>query len=114
MTALFVGAWAILRTPVPEIDSPTADRLSATIDRWCEQFPNSVVPPEEWTEEVKQLRPHSVRVTPDGVYIERGSCFVESWGVFVHRTGSELRLSGGTDPSYRLLRGRVYWYEVKG
>lgn len=112
--ALLVVAWVALFPLVPAIDPPTADRLSAAADRWCEQSADRVVPPDEWPEEVRQLRPQYVWVTQDGVYIERGSFFVGSWGVFVLRTGSSLQPGRGTDPSYRALCSRVYWYEIKG
>jgi hypothetical protein len=114
LAAVIAVAWAALRTSIPTIDQPTADLLSATADRWCEQWPDRKVLSDEWPMEVRQLCPQSVWVTPDGVYIKRGSRFVEEWGVFVHRSGSALKPSGGIDPSYRPLRGRVYWYEVKG
>ena len=114
LAAVLLVVWGTSRSSVPAVDPLTADRLVATADQWCEQFPEQDIPSENWSEEVRQLRPHSVRVTPDGVYIERGSFIVEEWGVFIHRTGSTLRPSAGTDPSFRPLQGRIYWYEIKG
>lgn len=107
-------AWVALRPSVPVIDPLAADRLVTAADQWCEQFPDQDIPSANWPEEVQQLRPQSVRVTPDGVYVERGAFFVEEWGVFIHRTGSTLRPSADTDPSIRPLQGRVYWYRIKG
>jgi hypothetical protein len=114
VTVVSIAVWAILRSRVPDIDPLTADELSATADQLCEQLPNRIVPPDQWPIAVRKLYPHSVLVSPDGVYIERGSWFVESWGVFVLRSRSAFRPTSDTDPCYHLLRGRVYWYEVKG
>jgi hypothetical protein len=114
VVAAVVVAWASFRTTVPVIDQLTADRLLSTADKWCKQSPSRKIPPNEWTKEVRHLRPQSVWTTPDGVYIERGSRFVESWGVFVHRSRSTFRPSPGTDPGFRPIQGRVYWYEIKG
>lgn len=111
---VFVAAWAVFHSPVPDIDPTTADELAATTDTWCEQLPDRTIPPNEWPDAVRQLRPQAVRVTPEGVYLERGSLFVQSWGVFVLRSGTAFRPATDTDPSYHLLRGRLYWYEVKG
>src|SRR5262245_23530060 len=69
LAVLALAAWAVFRSPVPAIDLPTADRLSATADWWCEQSPDRTVPPDEWPPEVRQLRPEAVQVIPDGVYI---------------------------------------------
>ena len=114
LTVIVVGSWAVLRSPVPDIDPPAADLLSAEADRWCNESPNRAIPQPEWPVKVQKLRPRTVRVTSDGLYIERGSRFMESWGILVLRTGSTFEPAEGNDPSYRLLRGRVYWYEVKG
>ena len=114
VAVVFVAAWAVFRPQVPTIDPLTADELSAAADQWCEKLPNRTVPSDQWSTAVRQLCPQAVRVTADGVYIERGSRFVESWGVFILRSRSALRPSTDTDPSYHQLRGRVYWYEVKG
>lgn len=105
--------WVAFGSAVPEIDESTADRLAATADGWCTAAVREV-PPGEWTVEVQQLRPQAVKVTPDGVYIEQRTRFAESQGVFVLRSGSTFQPANGTDPSFRPLRGRVYWYEVKG
>ena len=114
VVAVLVAVWVLLPTSLPTIDPPTAEALSVTTDRWCEQPADRGIPPEEWPDEVQRLRPQSVRVSPDGVYIQQGSWLVEEWGVFIHRTGSNFRPSQGTDPSHRPLQGRVYWYEIKG
>ena len=114
LAAVPLVAWVVSRSSVPAVDPLTADRLVATADQWCEQFPEQDIPAEIWSEEVRQLRPQSVRVTPDGVYVEQGSFFVQAWGVFILRTGATPQPSASTDPSYRPLQGRVFWYENKG
>jgi hypothetical protein len=108
------AAWFVLRSPVPWIDAATADRLAAITDKWCERGSIGKVPPDQWPAEVRRVRPRSVRLTADGLSIELGSRFVESWGLFILRSDSPFQATRTTDPSYRLLQGRVYWYEVKG
>ena len=114
VTMAVLAAGYVLRSPVPRIDAATAARLSAFADRWVQPDGDSQIAPDSWPEEVRRLRPQSVRLTADGMYIELGSRFVESWGLFILRTGSSFQPSRGTDPSYRLLEGPVYWYEIKG
>lgn len=114
VTGVLVAAWAVYRSQVPNIDALTADELAAATDQWCELLPNGNVPAEQWPTAVRKLCPQAVRVTPDGVYIERGSRFVESWGIFILRSRSAFQPSTDTDPSYHRLRDRVFWYEVKG
>ena len=111
---LLLAAGYFLWSPVPRIDAATAANLSAFADRWVQPAGNSQIAPDSWPAEVRRLRPRSVRLTADGMYIELGSRFVASWGLFILRSGSQFQPTHTTDPSYRLLQGRVYWYEVKG
>lgn len=113
-TLTIVAAWYVLRSPVPRIDAATAARLSAFADRWVQPAEDSQIAPDSWPAEVRGLRPQSVRLTADGLYIELGSQFVTSWGLFILRSDSPFQPTRTTDPSYRLLQERVYWYEVKG
>lgn len=114
VTLLVLAAGYVLRSPVPRIDAATAEKLSAFADRWVQPAGDSQIAPDSWPAEVSRLDPQSVRLTADGLYIELGSRFIESWGLFILRSDSSFQPTRTTDPSYRLLEGRVYWYEVKG
>jgi hypothetical protein len=50
----------------------------------------------------------------EGVFIERGSFFVREWGWFVLPAASTFKPRAGTDPSFRQVHGRVYWYQIEG
>jgi hypothetical protein len=108
------AVWAMAWTSAPDIDSPTAERLASIADDWCQNAPERSIPEVEWPTEVRQLNPLTVRVKTEGVYIELETRFVESRGIFILRSGSEFRPLAKGDPSYRLLNGRVFWYEIKG
>jgi hypothetical protein len=111
---LAVTWFLFLRSPIPDIDQATADQLGAIADGWYPQWTGKTVPESEWPQAVKRLRPKSVRVTPEGVYIMKEQKGTEERGVFVHLTVSSFLPTPGGDPSYRLIRDRVYWYEING
>jgi hypothetical protein len=107
--------WLWFRSPVPEPDAATAEVLEAAAEKWWhpdEQV--RTIPEAEWPPELRRLGPTGVRVTSEGVFIPFGSSFVEEWGLFVLPRGSDYKPQRGTDPSFRLLRGRVYRYDIKG
>lgn len=111
-------AWYCLRSPVPDIDPTTADQLAEAADRWWRDRRGDRsawdVPEADWPTVVRRFAPKSARVSPDGVQIVVGSFFVEEWGLFVLPERSEFKPIEGSDPSYCQLKGRVYWYEIKG
>ncbi|HTK77440.1 MAG TPA: hypothetical protein VL371_19405 [Gemmataceae bacterium] len=114
-TVLVALLWLWMRSPVPEPDSNTAQALERTAERlWRPGDPARIIPATDWPEELRRLGPRSVRVSSEGVFIEFGSFFVEESGLFVLPLESDFRPQPGTDPSYRLLRGRVYRYDIKG
>jgi hypothetical protein len=114
--ALFVIlVWLWLRSPVPEPDQATAEALEVAAGLWWQPGgPIRRIPEADWPPELRRLRPEDVRVHPEGVFIKFGSSYVEEWGLFVLPVGSDLRPQLGTDPSFRLVRGRVYRYDIRG
>ena len=72
------------------------------------------VPKSSWPESVRELRPRTVRVGHDGVFIRLRSRFVEEEGVFVAFAGAVIDTASGRDPSFRPIAERIYWYKVKG
>lgn len=102
---LFLPIWSCVRPSLP-LDDATATALEDATDRWCppdlKEF--KIIPRAEWPPELRRLDPNAVYVYPqDGVYIEFGSFFAQSWGIWVVPRG-EVR-SGAF---YRHLRGRLY------
>jgi hypothetical protein len=115
--ALLLAAllWLWVRSPVPEPDSTTTEALEVAAGQWWRpDGPIRTIPEADWPPELRRLGPRSVRVTPEGVFIPFGSLYVEEWGLFVLPIGADFQPQTGTDPSFRLVRGRVYRYDVKG
>lgn len=108
-------AWLCLRSPVPEPDSATAERLEAAAELWWQPGGTGRdIPEADWPTELRRLGPEAVTVAAEGVYIRFGTRFVEAWGLFVLPRGSEFQPRQGADPSFRPVRGRIYRYDIKG
>jgi hypothetical protein len=105
-----------LWSPTPEPNPATAAALEAAAEKWWRPGISDYreIPKTDWPPELRRLGPRKVLVTPKGVYIPFGSRFVEEWGLFVLPEGSDFRPQESGDPSFRLLRGRVYRYYVVG
>ena len=117
-TAFLCLAWSCFRSPIPNIDTATADQLAEVGDRWwrSRRGVDSVwhVPKVDWPRVISRFTPKSVRVSRDGINIVVGSFFVEEWGLFVLPEESVFKPTEGGDPSYHHLTGRVFWYKIKG
>jgi len=113
--AAFASTWLVLRESVPEPDAPTAEVLEAAAETWWQ--PESEVrgiPESKWPPELTRLGPKSVRITSEGVFISFGALFVEEQGLFILPAQSDFQPQHETDPSFNLIRGRVYKYQIKG
>jgi hypothetical protein len=67
-----------------------------------------------WKEPIAALKPESVFVTNEGLYIKMGSSFGTEYGYFVPRPATVVNESSGTDPSYKKLGNGIYRYRIKG
>lgn len=67
-----------------------------------------------WPTGIRELRPLSVRVVPQGVFVQRWKRFVEEEGIFVAFPGASVDTTAGRDPSFTLIAAEVYWYRIKG
>lgn len=63
---------------------------------------------EAWPESIRTLEPLSLWVGREGLYIHTRQRFVESWGIFIPREGSEKLLEKDTLPSYTRVTQGVY------
>lgn len=119
--AILVGALWLLKPMVPpRIDEITAGKLVHEADeiysgscrlnsrRW------ELVEPKSWTTEVTKLKPISVRVDNNGVYVVLEKNYVEERGLFLLPSSSLYVPNLHTDPGYLRVEGRVFWYVVKG
>ncbi|HEY7330072.1 MAG TPA: hypothetical protein VH592_20720 [Gemmataceae bacterium] len=108
--------WFYLWSPVPEPDPLTTAVLEAAAERWWRPHTGHRwnIPEEEWPPELLRLRPKAVRVAPEGVFIPFKSVYIMERGLFILPRASNYQPQQGMDPSFQVLRGRVYKYEVKG
>ena len=74
----------------------------------------AAVPEKEWPETLRALRPESVSLGRDGVFVKLDSGFAGEEGLFIAYAGVSVATDRGTDPSFERLEGRVYWYRIKG
>lgn len=112
LVAATITAWC-LRSAIPNIDAAAAEQLTDAADQLSEHS-DAFIPKAVWPDAISKLSPKSVRVTKNGVYVELRSFFVTQEGLFLLPTDSSFQPQVRGDPSYRQLRQRVYWYEIKG
>ena len=67
-----------------------------------------------WPAEIQALKPSSVRVTAEGIYVETSSWFVQEAGLFVPRDSAAFVPAPGGDPEYKRLYGNVFSYRISG
>jgi hypothetical protein len=71
------------------------------------------IPVAAYPASIRQLQPKRVWASPQGVYVETYSFFVESAGIFVrHDPAYEPPISG--DPGFEPLSSDVYWFYAPG
>lgn len=116
-SAILVIVFVCLTFPssVPEPDGQTVKSLETAAETWW-KFKSEIheIPKSQWPPELAQLRPKSVRVTLEGVYISFESMFVKERGLFILPTGSNFQPQQATDPSFNLIQGRVYRFLISG
>jgi hypothetical protein len=72
------------------------------------------LPREEWPYAIMDvLRPESIRLNEDGVYIVTSGFFVEEAGVFVPRYPQQFTPIARSDPEYNHLALDVYTYRIR-
>jgi hypothetical protein len=68
---------------------------------------------DEWPDSISQLKPESVQLKKEGLYIQTWSRFVEQGGLFIPRERNK-ELNQGTDPGYWKANDEIYYYIFKG
>ena len=111
---LAVTWFLFLRSPIPDISSEQAGELQTAADGLYPKWTGQTVPESDWPPAIKRLRPKGVRVAPEGVFVVKEQSGAAERGVFIHLTASSFQPTPGGDPSYRLIRDSVFWFEIKG
>jgi hypothetical protein len=102
--------------PVPEPVAADDEALVAWAERWWHPGDDiRYIPKTEWSPEVRRLNPaYDPRADHRGLFIPCGGFFVQEWGLFVLPPGSPFRPPVSGDPRFRLIRGRLYRYDIEG
>jgi hypothetical protein len=72
-----------------------------------------LVPESAWPEGITQLKPREVRVTQQGVFVQRFKEPEEEHGVFIAFPDSLVGTEPDQNPSFTLIDGAVYTYSVR-
>ena len=71
------------------------------------------IPEQRWPEQILVLKPESVRLTPEGLYVVTSSWFVEEVGFFIPRYYGVLPDDSG-EPKFRRLHENLFSYRISG
>ena len=65
-------------------------------------------------EEIELLKPVDILITDEGIYIQLDGFFVTAEGIFILRKSSSMHPENNSDPYYRNIEDRLYWYTITG
>ncbi len=63
---------------------------------------------------IKGLSPKKVYRNGDGIFIKFDEFFVTEDGIFILDKNSTFKPQKGTDPSFKRLSNRLFWYHISG
>ena len=86
--------------------------LRPLLERMCGD--NRQVDSALWPPSLQAIRPESVRIRSEGLYVQTSSFFVQEKGIFAPCDPDRFRPTSSTDPSYAQLDDNLYLYSVAG
>jgi hypothetical protein len=99
---------------VRSVGSPV---LGVEAGRLREQYARAgltiLVPESAWPEGITQLKPREVRVTQQGVFVQRFKEPEEEHGVFIAFPDSRVGTEPDQNPSFTPIDGAAYTYSVR-
>ena len=98
----------------PSISPDEADAVQAAAQKLLEDAAGAPITADRLPSGIGALKPNSVRVAPEGVYIETSSRFVEEVGIFVPRHPEAFTPARDSDPAYERIHGNVFSYRIRG
>jgi len=113
---MLVACWldSYCETRDPVLDTDAFEWFEKITEEWCQCSERTrQIPEKEWPSRLHFLRARNVTVAENGVFIQFGSGYVKSWGVFVLPHESNFQPQTDSDPSFHHLHGRVYRFEQK-
>lgn len=113
-TGLIVAALAVAACARVELSASEAEAIGAAAQSILADRSVGVAAADELPPVIAALNPKSVRVAPEGVYIETRSFFVQSTGLFVPRDSSAFKPKPGSDPEVVHIHGVVYSFSIRG
>lgn len=98
----------------PPISSTEAEAVQAAAQKLMEYTAATPMTSGPLPSGIGNLKPKSVRIAPEGVYIETSSWFVQETGIFVPRNSDTFMPVSGSDPEYERIHGSVFSYRIRG
>jgi len=72
------------------------------------------VPQNLWPDALRDLDAERVCINANGLMITKYTFFVEWEGLHIVFEGGDLPSEGGSDPAFRQLSYRIYWFHYSG
>ena len=98
----------------PSISPAEAEALQVAAQKLLEYTDGTPMTSDPLPSGIGSLKPRSVRIAPEGVYIETSSWFVQEAGIFVPRKPDTFTPVAGSDPQYERIHGSVFSYRIRG
>jgi hypothetical protein len=98
---------------VRTIGEPTLVIDAGQLKQYAPPGSNMLVPRSAWPDGITRLQPEEVRVTPQGVYIERLKRSNEEHGVFIAFAATSVRTQPDRNPAFSPIEGRIYSYTIR-
>ena len=113
-TVVLLASLATACTYKPSLPPSDAERVFVQGTALLSQHPAGSIERAKWPSAIAALRPKSVYVAKDGLYIRTSIFFVEERGFYVPHSSASVVVTPTTDPSYEPLAAGVFTYLIKG
>jgi len=95
------------------VGSPVLAVEAAQLKRLAPAGTSMLVQQRSWPQGIAQLRPQEVRVTPQGVFVQRFRVPEREEGVFIAYADTIVSMAPDRNPSFTRVDGLVYQYTLK-
>ena len=114
-----VGALLVLLALLAVACTPTlspSDARSVFVQgtQLFSDHPQGSIDKTSWPSSIAGLKPKSLYVAPEGLYICTSRFLFEERGFFVPRPGTTVVATSSTDPSYKSMAAGLFTYHIKG
>ena len=95
------------------VGAPVLAVEAAQLKRLAPAGTSMLIQQGSWPQGIAQLRPQEVRVTPQGVFVQRFRVTDREQGVFIAYADTIISTAPDRNPSFTPVDGLVYQYTVK-